>query len=147
LPGTKVLQFAFDGHSDNPHLPHNYAPDSVVYTGTHDNNTTRGWYEELPGFQRDNLWRYLKKSAADASAAAELINLAWSSGAALAMTPLQDLLNLGQESRMNRPGGSSGNWRWRCTDEMLKSPAFGWLGTLTEKANRTGALPAATAAR
>ena len=60
VPGTRVLQFAFDGHSDNPYLPHNYVPNTVVYTGTHDNPTSRGWYEELPPYQRQNLWRYLK---------------------------------------------------------------------------------------
>ena len=57
IPGTKVLQFAFDGHADNPYLPHNYIPNCVVYTGTHDNNTLRGWFEELPDYQRQNLTR------------------------------------------------------------------------------------------
>ena len=60
LPGTRVLQFAFDGHSDNPYLPENYIPNTVVYTGTHDNNTTRGWFDALPEDQRRNLWNYLK---------------------------------------------------------------------------------------
>ena len=58
LPGTKVLQFAFDGHADNPYLPQNYVSNAVAYTGTHDNNTTRGWFEELPESDRQNLWRY-----------------------------------------------------------------------------------------
>ena len=70
LPGTRVLQFAFDGHSDNPYLPHNYVPNTVVYTGTHDNNTTRGWFEELPDSQRQNLWRYLKRPAGNGVMAA-----------------------------------------------------------------------------
>ena len=65
LPGTRVLQFAFDGHSDNPHLPHNYVTNAVVYTGTHDNPTTRGWFEELPDHQRQNLWNYLKRPAGE----------------------------------------------------------------------------------
>src|SRR4029077_10918240 len=63
LPGTRVLQFAFDGESDNPYLPDNYVSNAVVYTGTHDNPTTRGWFEELPDSQRQNLWKYLKRSA------------------------------------------------------------------------------------
>ncbi|HSB77282.1 MAG TPA: 4-alpha-glucanotransferase, partial [Candidatus Methylomirabilis sp.] len=84
LPGMRVLQFAFDGHSDNPHLPHNYASNTVAYTGTHDNPTTRGWYEDLPGPQRPNVWNYLKRPAGKSSeVAGELIRLAWSSAAAL----------------------------------------------------------------
>src|SRR5207249_866005 len=102
VPGTRVLQFAFDGHSDNPYLPHNYVPNTVVYTGTHDNPTSRGWYEELPPHQRQNLWRYLKSPESESGEVAwDLMGLAWSSAAALAVAPLQDLLNLGPEARMN----------------------------------------------
>jgi 4-alpha-glucanotransferase len=141
-PGTKVLQFAFDGHSDNPYLPQNYVSNAVVYTGTHDNNTTRGWYEELPDFQRDCLWRYLKRPAGDAGMVAPaLLDLAWSSPAALAIAPLQDLLNLGSEARMNVPGLSTGNWRWRCTEDMLAAPVFQRLRSLTEASNRLGPFP------
>ena len=64
LPGTRVLQFAFDGDPENPHLPHNYVANTVAYTGTHDNPTTRGWFEELPEDQRQNLWKYLRRPAA-----------------------------------------------------------------------------------
>ena len=63
IPGTRVLQFAFDGHSDNPYLPRNYVPNTVVYTGTHDNPTTRGWYEDLPDAERAHLWSYLGRGA------------------------------------------------------------------------------------
>src|SRR5206468_6401198 len=115
IPGTKVLQFAFDSHSDNPYLPHNYVSNSVVYTGTHDNAPTRGWYEELPDSQRRSLWSYLKRSGGDsAEAAPALVELAWSSAAAVAIAPLQDLLNLGSEARMNAPGRAENNWSWRC---------------------------------
>jgi 4-alpha-glucanotransferase len=139
LPGTKVLQFAFDGHADNPYLPHNYVSNSVVYTGTHDNNTTRGWFEVLPDSERQNLWRYLKRPASNAVMAVEaLLALAWSSAAALAMAPLQDLLNLGSEARMNVPGRTDGNWRWRATEEMLSASAFQRLRALTETSNRSG---------
>jgi len=141
LPGTKVLQFAFDGHSDNPYLPHNFAPNSVVYTGTHDNNTTRGWFEELADPERQNLWRYLKRPAGDSVVAAPaLVGLGWSSAAALAMAPLQDLLNLGSEARMNVPGRIGGNWSWRCTEDMLSASAFQRLRALTEASNRSSSL-------
>ena len=75
-PGRRILQFAFDGHSDNPYLPHNYVPNTVVYTGTHDNNTTRGWFEELPDSQRQNLWSYLKRPASNGVTAAPAL-LGW----------------------------------------------------------------------
>jgi 4-alpha-glucanotransferase len=142
LPGTRVLQFAFDGHSDNPYLPHNYISNAVVYTGTHDNPTTRGWFEELPDDQRQNLWSYLKRTGGESGEAAQaLMRLAWSSVAALAMAPVQDLLNLGPEARMNVPGRAEGNWRWRCTEDMLSGPAFERLGDLTRASNRPGFLP------
>ena len=142
LPGTRVLQFAFDGHSDNPHLPENYVPNTVVYTGTHDNNTTLGWFEELPDAQRQDLWVSLKRPASNGvMATPALMCLAWSSAASLAMAPLQDLLILGAEARMNVPGRAGGNWRWRCTEDMLSPSAFEWLRALTERSNRTGVLP------
>jgi 4-alpha-glucanotransferase len=137
LPGTRILQFAFDGRSDNPYLPHNYIPNTVVYTGTHDNPTTRGWFEALPEDQRRNVWNYLKRPAGNSSEAAwELIRLAWSSLAGLAMVPLQDLLDLGADARMNVPGSVEGNWRWRCTDEMLSTPVLDRLRALNASSNR-----------
>jgi 4-alpha-glucanotransferase len=138
VPGTRVLQFAFDGHADNPYLPHNYVSNTVVYTGTHDNPTSRQWYEELPPYQRQNFWRYLNLPEGEGRQAAwDLMRLAWSSVAALAVAPLQDLLNLGSEARMNVPGRTEGNWTWRYTEEMLSSPAFHSLRKLTISSNRT----------
>jgi 4-alpha-glucanotransferase len=146
VPGTRVLQFAFDGHADNPYLPRNFVSNTVVYTGTHDNATTRQWYEELPDDQRHNLWNYLQRPPGRSDeAAAELIRLAWSSPAALAIAPLQDLLNLGSEARMNVPGRPDGNWRWRVREDMLSFQTFQWLQQLTEQSKR--ALGVATAAR
>ena len=137
LPGMRILQFAFDGHADNPYLPQNYNPNTVVYTGTHDNATTRGWFEALPEDQRRNMWNYLKRPAGNSDEVAwELIRLAWSSVAALAMAPLQDLLDLGAEARMNLPGSVADNWRWRCTDEMLSTPVLDRLRGLTTSSNR-----------
>jgi len=138
LPGTRVLQFGFDGNPENPHLPHNYVPNAVAYTGTHDNNTTRGWFEALPEPQRQTLWAYLGREPGESrEAAAELMRLAWRSPAALAIAPLQDLLNLGGDARMNVPGQAGGNWRWRATDEMLSPAEFDWLRKLAENSNRS----------
>jgi 4-alpha-glucanotransferase len=139
LPGTRVLQFAFDGNSDNPYLPNNFVHNTVVYTGTHDNAPTRQWYEELPDYQRQNFWNYLKRAPGESSEAAPaLMSLGWASMAALTIAPLQDLLNLGAESRMNVPGRASGNWRWRSQEGMLADRAFDCLQELTETSKRSG---------
>jgi 4-alpha-glucanotransferase len=139
LPGMRVLQFAFDGRPDNPNLPDNYVSNSVVYTGTHDNPPTRSWFEDLPDDQRRNLGKHLKQPGGTTpDVGPELMELAWSSRAALAMAPLQDLLNLGREARMNVPGRADGNWRWRCTEEMVSDPAFEWVRNLTKSSNRLG---------
>jgi 4-alpha-glucanotransferase len=140
LPGMRVLQFAFDGGLDNPYLPHNYVPNTVVYTGTHDNPTTREWFDELPGEQKQDVWNYLKRPPGESDEVAwELIRLAWSSVAALAIAPLQDVLNLGGEARMNVPGRAEDNWRWRCSPEMLSTPAFERLRELTSSSGRSSA--------
>jgi 4-alpha-glucanotransferase len=142
IPGTRVLQFAFDGNSDNPYLPRNYVPNTLAYTGTHDNPTSRQWYEELPPYQQQNLWRYLNSPQHDSREVAwHLIHLAWSSPAALAIAPLQDLLNLGAEARMNVPGRAEGNWSWRCTEELLSAADFEWLHDLTRNSNRLRIVP------
>jgi 4-alpha-glucanotransferase len=146
IPGTRVLQFAFDGHADNPYLPHNFVHNTVVYTGTHDNDTTRGWYEALADWQRQNLWNYLGRPGGEAQEAAwDLIRLAWSSPAALAIAPLQDVLNLGRDARMNVPGRADGNWRWRCTVDMLSGPAFQSLREVTETSHRAVGIERPTA--
>jgi len=133
-----VLQFAFDGRSDNPYLPHNYVHNTVVYTGTHDNPTTRDWFGELPYDQRQHLWNYLKRPGGESDEVAwALIRLAWSSEAALAIAPLQDLLNLGREARMNVPGSPENNWRWRATDEMFSAKTLERLRDLTNESTRS----------
>jgi 4-alpha-glucanotransferase len=138
LPGMRVLQFAFDGNPGNPHLPENFDPACVVYTGTHDNDTTRGWYETLSEGPRWSVRKYLGRIHLEVGEVAwELIRLAWSSPASLAVAPLQDVLNLGTEARMNRPGKAEGNWRWRFTDEMLPGPSFERLRVLTEQSRRS----------
>jgi 4-alpha-glucanotransferase len=139
LPPMRVLQFGFDGDPENPHLPHNCPPNAIVYTGTHDNNTTRGWFEALPDSQKQNLWNYLRRSSGESQEAAPaLTQLAWSSPGALAIAPLQDLLNLGANARMNMPGRTDGNWLWRCSETMLSASVFERLRDLTESSNRSG---------
>jgi 4-alpha-glucanotransferase len=137
IPGTRVLQFAFDGHPDNPYLPEHFGSNTVVYTGTHDNPTTRQWFQELDHEQHSRVWKHLKHAPAGISeAVSELIRLAWSSSACLAIAPLQDILHLGGESRMNVPGRSDGNWRWRYSGDLRYIEAFDWLRELTEDSHR-----------
>jgi len=137
IPGTRVLQFAFDGSPTNPHLPENYSTNTVVYTGTHDNNTTRGWFDDLPGSDQNKVWNYLHRSGGDSSEiSGELLRVAWSSVAALAIAPLQDLLDLGADARMNVPGSPEANWRWRATEEMRSASVFERLLNLTVTAGR-----------
>lgn len=138
IPGTRVLQFAFDGHEDNPYLPENFITNTVVYTGTHDNATSREWWEELTESQRETLSsRYFDKSKDTAfEPGPAFMGLAWSSRAALAIAPLQDVLNLGREARMNVPGRATGNWRWRYTEEMRGEKRLEWLRELTVSSKR-----------
>jgi 4-alpha-glucanotransferase len=138
IPGTKVLQFAFDGNRSNPYLPDNYVSNSVVYTGTHDNPTTRSWFETLPEDQKRNVWNYLRRPVGKSDeVAGELIRLAWCSPAALAIAPLQDLLNLGADARMNLPGSVDGNWRWRCPERLLSESLIERLRALNTASNRS----------
>jgi 4-alpha-glucanotransferase len=111
LPGMRILQFAFEGGSDNPYLPHNHRANTVVYTGTHDNNTTRGWYEALSEQARERVYEYL--GYPDEPMPWPLIRAALASAANTAVIPLQDALGLGAPCRMNTPGTTQDNWRWR----------------------------------
>ena len=114
LPGMRILQFAFGGAIEPRFRPHRFCPDAVVYTGTHDNDTTRGWYEGLTADERAAFERYAPDAAADPVWV--LIRLAWASVAERAVVPAQDLLELGSAARMNTPGLAVGNWRWRADD-------------------------------
>ncbi len=117
LPGMKILQFAFDGSADNPYLPHNHEPLSVVYTGTHDNNTTLGWYQELSDDQRYFVRDYLGIEAEPMPW--PLVRAALASVARLAVLPMQDVLGLDGSHRMNVPGVTEGHWQWRFDREQL----------------------------
>lgn len=111
LPGMRVLQFAFGGEPNHPYLPHGYPSRSVVYTGTHDNQTTLGWWQSIGEDERSRVLRYLGGGSGDP--AWDLIRLAWDSPADLAIAPMQDLLALDDAARLNTPGATEGNWAWR----------------------------------
>ncbi len=111
LPGMKILQFAFDSGSDNPYLPHNHVPNCVVYTGTHDNNTTLGWFKELPVATQQYMCEYLHTTPYEVPW--NLIEAAFASVARLAIIPMQDVLTADANQRMNTPGTAEGNWQWR----------------------------------
>lgn len=119
FPGMKVLQFAFGSDYGNAFLPHNYHPNSVVYSGTHDNDTTLGWYQQAPEKEKHRLRIYARSDGSEPNW--ELFRLGLLSVADQAIFPLQDFMNLGSESRMNTPGTVGGNWVWRYTPEMLNS--------------------------
>jgi 4-alpha-glucanotransferase len=116
LPGMRVLQFGFDGDPNNPHLPHMHRHHSVVYTGTHDNDTSAGWFASLDRDTRQRVQDYLGK---DAHMPQALIRAACASVAALAVVPLQDLLELGSAARLNTPGTAQGNWSWKMPQNAL----------------------------
>ena len=117
LPGMRVLQFGFDGDPYNPHLPHMHRHNSVVYTGTHDNDTSAGWFASLDRDTQRRVESYLGTDARAMPAA--LIRAACASVAALAVVPLQDLLGLGAAARLNTPGTAQGNWSWRMPQGAL----------------------------
>jgi 4-alpha-glucanotransferase len=119
LPGMRVLQFAFSGEGDNPHLPHMHEHDSVVYTGTHDNDTTLGWYESLDEQTRCRVDTLLRVAPGSGAMPEALIREALGSVGQLAVIPAQDLLALGHEARLNTPGTVTGNWSWRLSAGAL----------------------------
>ncbi len=136
FPGMKVLQFAFDNNPANPFLPHNFTDsNSVIYTGTHDNETTVGWFlnNRMDDSQRADIKRYLNGNLHDNRPIhRDLIHLALSSISALSIFPLQDVLGFGNDCKMNSPGIATGNWRWRCGQEFLNQEHVGWLHEKTE---------------
>ncbi len=134
MPGMKVLQFAFTSDETNEHLPHNYTVNSVVYTGTHDNDTAWGWLHAAPEKEKKFAMKYLKNF--HWQPVWGLIEMAWASVACKAVSPLQDLLELGAEARMNIPGIALGNWGWRFRWDQLRGKHRRFLREITEKYNR-----------
>lgn len=129
LPGMKILHFAFGGDADNPYLPHNLTRDCVVYTGTHDNDTSLGWWKSLAKAERDRVREYLGHGGREMPW--DLIRLAQASVAQLCILPLQDLLGLGADARMNVPGLATGNWGWRYRPGDLKPEIAERIARLT----------------
>ena len=147
FPGMRILQFAFSSDTKNHDLPHNYHPNVVVYTGTHDNDTTVGWFNSVAGEgstrdaeqverERDFCLKYLNTDGREIHW--DFVRTAWASVADTAVAPLQDLLGLGTEARMNLPNSTSGNWSWRFTAEALKDEIGPRLMELSELYGRSG---------
>jgi 4-alpha-glucanotransferase len=134
LPGMLILQFAFDGNPDNPYLNHNHHRADVVYTGTHDNDTTKGWFDSLNDELRGKVYAYYAHPAE--SMPWMLIHQAMASVADTAIVPWQDFLELGSEHRMNTPGTTSGNWRWRFRWEQLPPGLDRRIHTLLTECDR-----------
>ena len=135
IPGMKVLQFGFGDPGARIYLPQNYVPNCVVYTGTHDNDTTPGWWENTASDEeRRNAAEYLGEPEDGMHWA--FIRAAFASVARLAIVPLQDVLGLGSEARMNTPSRSSGNWRWRFSAGALSEPLVRKLASLSELCDR-----------
>lgn len=134
FPGMKILQFAFDSDATNSFLPHNFPQNCVVYTGTHDNDTSLGWYASAPEIERHRVREYTRSDGREIHW--ELIRLGMFSVADQAIFPLQDFMNLGGEFRMNLPGTVGSNWLWRYTTEMLASVDRQRIRHLVEQSNR-----------
>ena len=132
IQGMQVLVFAFDGSSDNYHLPDNYKQNSAAYTSTHDTNTTKGWFlnDAIPS-EKSTLFRYIGTELSEEFVSWELIKMAMMSVADTCIIPMQDALSLGAEARMNNPAKSRGNWEWRVTDEQLMGNALAELAKVT----------------
>jgi 4-alpha-glucanotransferase len=144
LPGMAVLQFAFGGSADNAYLPHNQTANSVVYPGTHDNDTTLGWYATTDERTRDHVRRYLRVSGREISW--DFIRSAYASVARLAIISLPDLLSLGSEARLNTPGVGQGNWTWRYRSDQLARLSAQSAPYLRELGDLHGRLPAVSLA-
>ncbi len=130
FPGMKIVQFAFDSGPSNSYLPHNYQKNSVVYTGTHDNDTTAGWFASLSDSQRSRINTYAGCSGKDTVEC--LLRMVLMSVSNTAIIPFQDLLNLGSEARMNIPGTAFGNWGWRFSWDMVDQDFAGRIRETVE---------------
>ena len=138
LPGMKILLFAFgEGLPGSAHAPHNYVPNLICYTGTHDNNTARGWFEEeATAEDKQRFFAYTGREVGAGEVHRELVRLAMTSVARASIIPMQDVLGLGAEARMNYPSTTEGNWEWRMTPGEFADAPFEWLRELTELSGR-----------
>lgn len=142
LPGMQVLQFAFyDDMSKSIHIPHNFKRNSVVYTGTHDNNTVKGWYSKENRHTKKRLRQYTKRKVTGKNVHKVLIETAYASVARLAVVPLQDVLGLGEEAIMNRPSLNEGNWKWKLKEGEIIKKHRAYLKEVTALYNRKTEIP------
>ena len=139
FPGMKVLLFAFgDDFPGGSYLPEKHEKNSVVYTGTHDNDTVRGWFEnDMTANEKKNLETYLRRPVTKDAVSREFVEMALKSPAALAVLPIQDVLGLGREARMNVPSLARGNWTWRLSRSQLTALPADPLSMLMRSSGRS----------
>jgi 4-alpha-glucanotransferase len=137
VPGMRVLLFGLDGSKDNPHTPTNYLKEAVVYTATHDTNTVQGWFTmEASDKEKVNLFGLLDRKVSEKDLGFEAVKLVEASVPDLCIVPMQDVLGLGAEARMNCPSQPFGNWEWRVTPVQLASDWLRQLGGVTVESGR-----------
>jgi len=139
LPGMRLFQFAFWENANHEFLPHTYPINCVAYTGTHDNDTTRSWFEHAPKHEQRFASRYLGYPSSNHVTQAMLRGI-WSSVAVFAITPMQDFLNLGGRARMNLPATTAGNWRWRMQPDAVKAELITWIREMNITFNRVSSV-------
>jgi len=135
FPGMRLLQFAFWENADHEFLPHNYPYNCIAYTGTHDNDTSIGWYRSAPEHERRFCASYIGYHTRDI--AHEMIRAVWQSAAVIAVAPMQDFLRLGGRARMNLPATTSGNWLWRMKPDAIKEELVNWIKEINITYHRT----------
>ena len=143
MPGMRILQFGFGERGSHVYLPHNYVPNTVVYTGTHDNNTTLGWWRDTATpIEKANIESYLGPVTGEADVVGAMMRTAARSVANICIFPMQDILCLGSEGRMNTPAAGHGNWTWRYSSNQLRPEIAATLARLMEMTDRDGYVPA-----
>jgi 4-alpha-glucanotransferase len=135
LPGMKIVQFGFNPNPETGFIPHNFDNNAVAYTGTHDNSTALGWFHSVPKTAQENFRAYTGRTKESVSHA--MIRILWQSVALFAITPMQDLLNLGDEARMNFPGTLGGNWEWKMHKKWNSPKLQKWLLEINQLYNRS----------
>jgi 4-alpha-glucanotransferase len=135
LPGMKILQFAFDSSEANDYIPYNFTRNCIVYTGTHDNDTVKGWFEKAKPEDKKYVLEFMNTKGEDICM--DFLRLAWASVARTAIVPMQDLLGLGNEARMNLPGTTTNNWMWRAKSQDFSKEIAARLAYLTSLYGRT----------
>ena len=134
----KIFQFGLESGNDDPFVPHNYEENCVAYTGTHDNDTSVGWYQKANPEHQDFARAYLNlgENPTNLGFTRTMINVLWKSAAVFTIAPLQDIFGLGTDARMNYPGTTSGNWQWRFNSSMITNEIQEWLQSVNSEANR-----------